>query len=45
MTVSTNLPRFIAHALFGAPVVAGLALTLAPAFGYLQALGGRELSL
>ena len=45
LTVSTNLPSLIAYAAFGAPVAAGLALTLAPAFGYLPALGGRELSL
>ncbi len=32
-------------ALFLVPVLAGLAGTLAPAFGYLPALGGKELSL
>jgi putative thiamine transport system permease protein len=45
LTASINVPQFVAYALFGAPVVAGLALTLAPAFGYLPALGGRQLSL
>ena len=45
LTLSTNLPRLVALAAFGAPVAAGLALTLAPAFGYLPALGGRELTL
>jgi len=45
LTASTNLPRLIAIAIFGAPVAAGFALTLALAFGYLPALGGRDLSL
>ena len=45
LTAFPNLPRLVAYVVFGAPVVAGLALTLAPAFGYLPALSGRDLSL
>ncbi len=35
----------LAIAVLALPVIAGLAGTLAPAFGYLPALGGREISL
>lgn len=45
LTARPNIARLAAYAVFGAPIAAGLALTLAPAFGYLPALGGRTLSL
>ncbi|MGD0642312.1 MAG: ABC transporter permease [Roseiarcus sp.] len=40
-----NLARVAAYVVFGGPIAAGLALTLAPAFGYLPALGGDAFSL
>ena len=40
-----NLARGLAYVLFGGPIAAGLALTLATAFGFLPALGGDALSL
>jgi putative thiamine transport system permease protein len=40
-----NLARLVAYVVFGGPIAAGLALTLAPAFGFLPALGGDAFSL
>ena len=40
-----DLARGLAYVLFGGPIAAGLALTLATAFGFLPALGGDALSL
>jgi putative thiamine transport system permease protein len=45
LTASINLPRLVAYVMLGTPVIAGVGLTLAPAFGYLPALGGQNLSL
>ena len=39
---SINVARAIAAALLGGPIVAGLALTVLPSFGYLPALGGES---
>ena len=40
-----NLARVFAFLVLGGPIVAGLALTIALAFGYLPALGGKTPSL